>query len=377
MKIYAYNLLEGEDLQLRHDMVVQVTDGKIVSVESGNKKDCDHVIGETMTLMPALVDGHTHLALDARLPGHLGMTDDSEAKQTIRALNSLNSNLEAGITTLRSLGDRYYIDVLLRDMGSSGQLTCPRLSVAGIGMKSSHGHGYVGKGFSGSEEFRRQSRENLYEGVDWLKIFVTAGAPPVGDLVPSFLSREEIRTVVEEAHSVGKKVAAHCIGRKALQLCCQEGVDVLEHCYWVDEDDIEAIREYNTTVCFTPGVFLDDSRLPMCPQKHVERVKATRTQVKERLAALVESSPSFIIGSDAYHGLLYRDVEYMVSLNMSRLEALKGVTVYAGRLLDMKIGSIENGFYSDVIAVEGNPLKDEGVLSSPSFILAGDKVIKK
>ncbi len=376
MKIFAYNALIGDSLEMQHNMIVEFEGGKIISVTTGEQADCDLIIEKESTLMSGLIDCHTHLALDARLDGHLQMTNDCEAKQTIRALNSLKSNLEMGITTLRSLGDRYYIDVLLRDMINSGSLTAPRLSVAGIGMKSQHGHGYVGKGFSGSEEFRRQSRENLYHNVDWLKIFVTGGAPPTGALVPSFLTREEIHTVVDEAHSVGKKVGAHCIGGKALQLCCQEGVDVLEHCYWVDENDINAIKESNTTVCFTPGIFMDDSRLPMCPPSHVQRVKATREMVKERLSSLISASPQFVIGSDAYHGLLYKEIEYMVELGLSRIEALKGVTVYAGRLLEMPIGTIAVGAFSDLIAVKGNPLTDKESLSNVSFVMANDKIIK-
>ena len=90
------------------------------------------------------------------------MMDDSETKQTLRALKAASDDLKKGITGLRCLGDRYYLDVELRDEEKKGNLILPWMQVAGIGMKGLHGHGYVGKGFSGAEEFRRQARENLY-----------------------------------------------------------------------------------------------------------------------------------------------------------------------------------------------------------------------
>ena len=176
--LFTSKLLWGPELEARNNQIVEIADGLIVSVRPGSQEEADHILPSGQVLMPGMVDCHSHLALDARLPGHLGLMEDSEAKQTIRALKVLQDNLRAGITGLRSVGDRYYLDVLLRDMIEQGSLEGPWLQVAGIGMKGLHGHGYVGKSFSGKEEFRRQARENMFHKTDWLKIFITAGAPP-------------------------------------------------------------------------------------------------------------------------------------------------------------------------------------------------------
>lgn len=371
MKLFAPRLLKGPDLQECVDQIIEIDGNTITKIRPGTPSEASVVVGTGETVMPGMIDGHAHLALDARIPGHLLMMNDAEAVQTIRALRVLKDNLASGITGLRSVGDRYYLDVLLRNMVEEGSLEGPWLQVAGIGMKGLHGHGYVGKSFSGVEELRRQARENLYAKTDWLKIFITAGAPPQGSHVPWFLSREEVRVVVEEAKMADIKTSAHCIGGEGLRYCTEEGIDVLDHCYWADEQDIDLIMRHETTVCFTPGVFMDDTRLPMCPAAHVSSVLRTRDEVQNRLSALVAAKPKFIIGSDAYHTFLYKDIEYMVELGMERREALKGVTVYPGVLMNRKVGVLAEGYQADIIAVQGNPLTDAGVLSQPTFVMRG------
>ncbi|WP_320129180.1 amidohydrolase family protein [uncultured Sphaerochaeta sp.] len=195
--------------------------------------------------------------------------------------------------------------------------------------------------------------------------------------IPVFLSQEEVRVVVQEAHAVGKRVSSHCIGGTALQYCCEEGVDCLEHCYWVDKKDISTILKHDTQVCYTPSVFLDESRLPMCPASHIEAVKRTRDEVWRRIENLVKANPRFVIGSDANHGLLWKDFELMIDLGMNRVEALKGITVYAAEMLGLEgsVGSIQKEAEADLIAVEGNPLIDKNALGKVGFVMRGGNII--
>lgn len=374
--LFAETLLWGPELEVRNNQIVEIHNQSIVSIRPGSREEADRVLPSAQVLMPGMIDCHTHLALDARIDGHLLLMEDSEAKQTIRALKVVKDNLNAGITGLRSVGDRFYLDILLRDMIEQDSLEGPWMQVAGIGMKGLHGHGYVGKCFSGKEEFRRQARENMFHKTDWLKIFITAGAPPANNHVNCFLTRDEVRTVVEEASSCGLKTSAHCIGGQGLRYCTEEGIDVLDHCYWVTEEDIDLIIGHKTTVCFTPGVFMDDSRLPLCPPMHAQSVLRTRDEVKRRLSALVAAKPKFVIGSDAYHTYLYKDIEYMVELGMERKEAIKGITVYAGQLMNKNVGVLQQGYQADMIAVPGNPLVEKEVLANPSFVMRKGIVIR-
>ena len=158
--LHAAHALVGRELERKDDVSILVSGGAIKEIRTGNAGKAWPVaetveLGEA-TLLPGLIDGHAHLALDARIPGHLGMMEDSETKQVLRALKSATDDLRKGITGLRCLGDRYYLDVELREAERKGSVPgLPWMQVAGIGMKGLHGHGYVGKGFSGAEEFRR------------------------------------------------------------------------------------------------------------------------------------------------------------------------------------------------------------------------------
>ena len=122
--------------------------------------------------------------------------------------------------------------------------------------------------------------------------------------------------------------------------------------------------------------FMDDERLPMCPKEHGEKVLKTRDEVVRRLSKLVSAGPKYVIGSDAYHGLLWHDLVFMKELGMSPRDALKGVTVNPAELMDVNAGSLEEGRIADIIAVKGNPLDDFSALADPHFVMhRGKKVL--
>ena len=121
---------------------------------------------------------------------------------------------------------------------------------------------------------------------------------------------------------------------------------------------------------------MDDSRLPFCPPAHVQSVLRTREEVKRRLSLLVAANPKFVIGSDAYHTYLYKDIEYMVELGMQRKEALKGITVYAGQLMDRKVGILQEGYQADFIAVPANPLIEKEAVANPTFVMRKGVIVR-
>ena len=176
--VYAERVLAGEELQVLEDACILIEDERIADVTTRREfeasgRDAAIIHLEDKTVLPGLFECHDHLALDARLPGHLDMVNLSECEHTLLALKGLEDDLMSGVTTARCLGDRNYIDVVLRDQIRKGKVKGPDLLVCGIGMKGRHGHGFVGMPHSGVEEFRRTARENMYHGVDILKIFVT------------------------------------------------------------------------------------------------------------------------------------------------------------------------------------------------------------
>lgn len=373
----ADKALIGENLTLTKDAAVVVSGHKIVFTGSRVEAEFaypDHKkieLGDKV-LMPGMIDCHSHTSLDARVIGHLERMCDPAAELTIRAVNNVRDDLLSGITTCRILGEKEYVDVAVRNAVNAGQLTGPRLLVAGIGMRSIHGHGFVGVPHTGVQEFRKTSRENMLRRVEWLKVFVTAGAPPIGgEYIPSFISLEEIQTVTGEAKRMGLRTSAHCIGGQGLIDCVHGGIDVIDHAYCATEQDLELIAENNRWVCLTPSVFMDLERNTKNPPAVMRSTELGRDRVIKTMKKIVSSGVKYAIGSDALHGHMPLEAQYAVELGASAYDAISGITVRAAQLcgIDHKTGSLSADKAADIIAVNGNPLEDIKCLDHVSFIM--------
>lgn len=378
--------LVGEDLQVKENICILIKDGKIEDIldkeayEKQKPEGCEEVDLGELTVMPGMFECHAHLALDARIPGHLGMMERSECEHTLLALNGLRDDLMSGVTTARSLGDRNYMDVTLRNKIREGAVTGPDLLVCGIGMKGRHGHGFVGMPHSGVEEFRKTCRENMFHGVDILKMFITpGGAVAEGEFIPYFISYDEIKTIVDEAHQLNIKTAAHCTGGEGLNLCVKAGVDVLEHLYNVTPDQVKLIEESGTWVDLTSGIVLDPEREPMVPAAHAENTRKNREYSRRCLEHVVRSDKiRYTLGTDAYHGKLYKELQFTVDMGGKAIDAVKGVTINAARMcgLDQTKGSLEKGKRADIIAVKSNPVDDVSILKDVFFVMKNGTVYK-
>lgn len=383
--IKADTVLYGPSFQEHHDQVVLIREGKIARVTSREDLQAEYhgvpviTLSKPLVLMCGLIDAHSHVTQDVRLPGQPCVADDSECAHTLIALKALRDDVEAGITTMRCLGDRYGIDIVLRDKIAAGEVVGPRLQVAGIGIRSLHDRGHVGQGLSGADEVRRLCRQNLYRTTEWLKIFVTSTiAPGTGTFVPHYFSREEIAVVAREANACGCMTSAHCIGGIGLRFCVEEGINVLEHAFWATREDIELMLRHKTWICFTPGVFLDEDREKNCKSDYVKRVRAAREQVAERIATIVKAGVRYVIGTGANHGLLHRELMLMHRLGAAPVDILQGVTSRAAQLMNLDgiTGTLAEGYEADLIAVEGNPLQDMQSLSRVAFVMKGGRVLK-
>lgn len=385
--IFAKKALIGEELSALEDACILVEDETIQKVTTRAQFQASGQKAEVVdlgarTVMPGLFECHNHLALDARIPGHLGMMGLSECEHTLLALNGLKDDLMSGVTTARCLGDRNYIDVVLREKIRAGEVIGPELLVCGIGMKGRHGHGFVGMPHSGVEEFRRTARENMFRGVDVLKIFVTPGGAAVTpeEYIPYFISYDEIRTVVEEAHALNIKTAAHCIGGKGLDLCVRAGVDVIEHVYSITPEQIRLLEnEFGGWIDMTSGIVLDPAREPFVPEAHAVKTRLAREYSRQCLNQVYQSGKiPFTIGTDANHGLLYKELTFAVEGGASALTSLKSVTVNAAKMcgLEKKTGQLAAGLQADIIAVEGNPLEKVETLENVSFVMKRGTVYK-
>ena len=386
--ITARTVLAGSELEEIQNGAVVVEDGKVVKVVPAeqlteeDRAQAECIAFEDETVLPGLIEGHNHLSIDARKSNHLEILGTAtECKLTLLAEEGLYDDLLSGVTTVRCMGEKHDLDLKLKKEIDAGNLVGPDILPAGVGLKGSHGRCYIGAPHSGVEEFRRTARSNVAKGVKLLKIFTTPGVfSTEQDFIPSFLSAEEIRTVVEEAHRLHLPVAAHCIGGQALRDCVEQGVDVIEHAYCASKEDIELLKAHpNCWVDLTTGIYLDPDREQYLSENNARNVRAGREIVRECVGNLVRAGIHFALGTDANHGLLWKEVVYTVELGASKRDALKGVTsnaAYISRLSGKK-GELTAGADADIIAVKGNPLEDPAVLADVSFVMKKGVVYKK
>ncbi len=386
--ITAHIVLAGPDLEQIADGAVVVEDGKIVKVvlvqqlTQADRERAELIALDNQTILPGMIECHNHLSIDARKNNHLEiLATATECKLTLLAEEGLRDDLLSGVATVRCMGEKHNLDFKLKKEIDVGNVVGPDILPAGVGMKGSNGSGYIGEPHSGVEEFRRTARANIANGAKLLKIFTTPGVFSVEqDFIPSFLSAEEIRTVVEEAKRLHLPVAAHCIGGQALRDCVEQGVDVIEHAYCASQEDIELLKKHpECWVDLTTGIYLDPEREPYLAEGSARNVRAGREIVRECVGNLVRAGIHFALGTDANHGLLWKEVVYTVELGASKLDALKGVTsnaAYISRLSGKK-GELSAGADADIIAVTGNPLEDPAVLAQVDFVMKKGVVYKK
>jgi imidazolonepropionase-like amidohydrolase len=311
------------------------------------------------TLLPGLIDCHNHLSLDPTLENYLYRMNDSIPELTLRATTTMAVDLRSGVTTSRCLGDKGFLDVECKKAVAEGRLEGPHLLVATRGVRALHGHGFVGYPFSGVEQIRTAVRENLAAGADVIKLFITGTLrDPKG--IPSYFSKEEIQTAVDEAHRLGVPVATHCIGGIGLEWALETDIDTIEHGYFLTDKEIDLLAKSDSWLVMTPSIFFTDARIRTLPPHLVEGHLQQQDEVAQRMGAAIKAGIKFAVGTDGMHGGLAQEIQYLVDLGATPSQALMAATYHAARVcrLEDSIGTLKPGKFADIIGVEGNPGKD-------------------
>ena len=327
------------------------------------------------TLLPGLIDCHNHLSLDPRLENYLYRMDDPIPALTLRACETMKIDLRSGVTTSRCMGDKGFLDVECKKAVVEGRIEGPRLLIATRGIRAFHGHGFVGYPFGGIDEIQAAVRENLSAGADLIKIYIT-GTLRGPEGIPSYFSKEEIQTAVDEAHRVGIPVATHCVGGIGFEWALETGLDVIEHGYFLTDREIDLFVKSDKWLVMTPSVFFTDARIQTLPTHLIDAHLRQRDEVAQRMRAAMKAGIKFAVGTDGMHGGLAEEIQYLVDLGATPSQALMAATCHAAKVcrLEESIGTIETGKFGDIIGVKGDPLKDIGALKRVKTVVSKGEI---
>jgi len=366
------------------DAVVVVADGRIAAVGPAGSTVVPSG-AETLDLskrfvMPGLIDCHTHASIVPGLGDQLGQLCRGPVPQALAATANLRRDLAAGTTTMRIMGEEHFVDVELRDAIEAGIVTGPRLLVAGRGLAANNGHGRALTSYDGVDEVRRGARENLRRGANHVKIFVTGGVSSPGTTpTSSAYTREEIRAAVEEADRVGTYAAAHAHGGPGLRLAVQEGVGTIEHGALASDEDVALMIERRVWLICTFSIFMHPTGIEQGDGQRpaiMEKVRWSRRVVDENFPRHLASGIRFACGTDSMHGLMPFELQTLVRLGVSPRDALLAGTRWGAEAcrVDREVGTIEPGKRADLIAVEGDPLKDMTSLERVSLVMKDGQI---
>jgi imidazolonepropionase-like amidohydrolase len=347
--------------------VVLVASGRITAVGPPASiripPDADVVDWSDRFVMPGFVDCHSHTSIVPGLGDQIGQLRQGPVPRALRAAGALRRDLFAGTTTLRVMAEEDFLDLEVRDAIDAGVIPGPRLLCGTRAMTASNGHGRAHTAFDGVDEIRRGVRENFRRGADHVKIFTTGGVSSPGTtLGASVYTREEIRAAVEEARRVGSYAASHAHGGPGLRMSVEEGVETIEHGALATDDDVKLMIDRNAWLICTFSIFMHPDGIERGDGQNpaiMEKLAAARTVVAERFPRHLASGVRFAAGTDAVHGAMAFELETLVKFGVSPRDALLAGTRWGSEAIHANdVGTIAAGKRADLIAVDGDPLRD-------------------
>jgi len=347
-----------------------------------------------VTLLPGLIDLHTHLAYDIGGDWVTRPVTETAADVAFRAARNARTTLMAGFTTVRDVGSSGFVDVALGKAVEAGFVPGPRVIPSGYALGITGGHCDV-TGFApgilemgpeqgvadGPDEVLKAVRYQIKHGAKSIKICATAGVLSFEESVGAQqFTEEEMRVIVEEAARHGMGVAAHAHGTVGINAAVRAGVASIEHGSLLDGESIRLMKEHGTFL--VPTTYLVDAiDLEALPPGIREKAEYILPRARENLRMAIRGGVKIGFGTDAAvypHGDNAREFAVLVSLGMSPLEAIRSATIHATELLGVSDrGVIEAGRLADIIAVPGNPLEDVSVTERVGFVMMGGKVFKR
>ncbi|HEV2080505.1 MAG TPA: amidohydrolase family protein [Allosphingosinicella sp.] len=382
--------------------VIVITDGRIASVASRGSAPPAIPAGATRidlpgkTLLPGLIDMHVHLGGTEKVRGYRAL-EFTDTFFLVTGVPNAERLLDAGFTTVRSMGASDYLDVALRQGIELGVLRGPRIIAATFPIGATGGHcdsntnrpsmAQTAKGVAdGPDEVRKKVRELRKLGAQVIKVCATGGVFSRNtDPGAQQMTYEELKMAADEAHMLGMKVAAHAHGTDGIKAAIRAGIDTIEHASFLDDEAIRMARDkgtwlsmdiYNTDYTLTEGAKLGILEENLAKERQVGAIQ------RESFRRSVAGGARHVFGSDVGvypAGLGGRQFPVMVRFGMTPMQAIQAATRNAALALgrEKDVGAIQAGRYGDLIAVDGDPIADIRALEDVDVVIKGGKLVKR
>lgn len=322
------------------------------------------------TILPGLIDAHVHLCVDGSPDPITSLIKESIPQTTLKAADHARRTLEAGVTTVRDMGGKEYIDLAIRDGIESGILQGPRMLCSGKLICMTGGHGWqFGREANGVDDVRAAVREQLKAGADLIKLMATGGIMTKGvDPGSTQFTLEELIAGVEEAKKAGRRTATHAQGTEGIKNALWAGIHSIEHGFYLDNEAIELILQTKAFLVPTlsaPYHILKAGVKKGVPSYVVEKSKSVLKSHWESVKKAHRAKIPIAMGTDAgtpfnCHGENLKEMELLVKAGFHPMEAIVAATKTASEVLGLedRIGTLRPGKLADLVVLDGDPLQD-------------------
>ncbi len=361
---------ERATLLVQDDRIAAIGDDRQVTVPRGARV----IDARGMTVLPGLIDCHVHLCLGGDADVLRAIREEDPALTLLKAARSARTTLESGFTTVRDLGFRDHSIFSLRQAIQDGLLPGPRILAAGLVVCMTGGHArFIGREADGPVEVVAAVREQLARGAEVIKFIASGGVLTPGTSPESAqMTPEELGAGMAEARRAGRRVAAHAHGAEGMKNAIRAGAHSIEHATLMDDEAAALMREQGVFMVPTLSAI---ARTADCglncgiPETTVHKARTMRARHEASFKKAHRSGIPIALGTDAgtpfnHHGENAQELDRMVALGMSPMEAIVAATASAARLLGIEhlVGTIEVGKQADLLIVDGNPLKKISLL---------------
>ena len=338
-------------------------------------RDAEVIDLDSATLLPGLIDTHVHLVMNAQEDCVTSLAHKSAVESVVEAAANARRALRGGVTTVRDCADVFGVTLTLKRAIDEGHLDGPRILACGLPITTTAGHlHYMGISADSTDEVLKAVRTVVAMGVDWVKVCATGGGLTPGSNVrrPQY-SAETLTALVQDAHRLGRKVAAHAHGTAGIMNCAIAGTDSIEHCSWMgeeeghryDEDAVDLIRKKGLYVSHTitgPRTGSPEELEALRNSEYGERFALLRRTMEEGVRMVISSDAG--VPDTRFEDFTGGLVIAVKCCGFSPMGAIIASTSRAAEMLGMadRVGSLEPGKHADILAVDGDPLQDIGAI---------------